>query len=72
MQLFMTPGFCDETLRFFMAQDLQPGPTEFDAEEEIESHIVTITKGLDMLSKGEIADAKTAVGLLWLDRSLRE
>ncbi|GAC1391586.1 MAG: NUDIX hydrolase [Vulcanimicrobiaceae bacterium] len=70
--LYMTPGFCDEVLRFFVAQDLEPGPTEFDAEEEIETRVVTISQALEMLSKGEIADAKNAVGLLWLDRSGRE
>ncbi|MDP9017732.1 MAG: NUDIX hydrolase [Candidatus Eremiobacteraeota bacterium] len=72
LRLYMTPGFCSEALRFYMAQDLTPGPTEFDAEEQIESRIVSVSDGLDMLSKGEIVDAKTAVGLLWLDRFYRE
>lgn len=69
---FMTPGFCTEQLTFFLAEDLEPGLTDFDSDEEIETKVISLNEALALLDAGEIADAKTAIGLLWLYRHLRQ
>ena len=69
---FTTPGFCDEFMHFFHATGLQPGPVAFDSDEAIETLTVTLEEALALLDGAEIADAKTAAGLLWLDRFSRQ
>ena len=70
--LYPTPGFCTERLDFFLVEELQSGQTNFDDDEDIETRTVGLEEALAMLSKGEIADAKTAIALLWLDRKGRQ
>lgn len=69
---FTTPGFCTEFMHFFHATELQAGPVAFDSDEAIETLSVRLDKALALLDDGEIADAKTAAGLLWLDRQMRQ
>ncbi len=70
--LYMTPGFCNERLQFFLADDLSAGPTSFDADERIETRVFPIDKALALLASREIVDAKTAIGLLWLYQQASE
>ena len=72
MTTFMTPGFCTEQLTFFLAEDLKPGPTDFDDDEEIETQVFSLNEALALLDGGGIRDAKTAIGLLWLYRQRRQ
>lgn len=69
---YTTPGFCTELMHFFHATGLQAGPVAFDSDEAIETLTVTLDEALAFLDGGEIADAKTAAGLLWLDRVYRQ
>ncbi len=53
------PGFCDEVLHLFAAKHLTKTATNFDAEEQIESHWLSISDIEEKISTGEINDAKT-------------
>ena len=54
-----TPGFCDERLHLFVATELTETATNFDEEEQIESHWLTIQTIEAKINNGEINDAKT-------------
>jgi len=62
----MTPGFCDEVLHLVLARDLTPGAQSLDDDERIEARAVPLDDAMAMFERGEIADAKTLLALLWL------
>jgi ADP-ribose pyrophosphatase len=63
-----TPGFCREHMIVFLAEDVEPGESELDDDEEVE----VVCRPLAQLDElvGELEDAKTLAGLL-LFRQLR-
>jgi ADP-ribose pyrophosphatase len=64
-EFFLSPGILDERMYLFVAEDLQPGPPEREAGEEIENWIVSWKDALGMIADRSICDAKTIVGLLF-------
>lgn len=61
--LLPSPGFCDERLYLYLACNLtHVGSCQHD-DEFIEIHWLPFEKALTMAASGEIADAKTVVGL---------
>lgn len=60
-----SPGFVDERLTLFLAQDLTLGRTDMDADEFITTRLVPVSEALRLCQNGRIIDAKTLVGLLW-------
>ncbi len=65
LSFFTSPGFMREEMHLFKATDLIAGPTDMEDGEKIETIIVTLPEALTMISKGEIKDAKTIIGLYW-------
>lgn len=63
-ELYTTPGFTDERIHLFMAWDLKTGKTAREPDEFIEELEVTLTRAMEMIVRGEIVDAKTALGIL--------
>lgn len=63
---YMTPGFCEERLHLVLAEDLTPGERHLDPDEEIEVRVVALGEATAMAARGEIADAKTLMAILWL------
>jgi ADP-ribose pyrophosphatase len=63
-----TPGFCREHMVVFLAEDVEPGESELDDDEEVE----VVCRPLAQLDElvGELEDAKTLASLL-LFRQLR-
>jgi ADP-ribose pyrophosphatase len=59
-----SPGFCDEELRVFLAEDLSEGSGGTEADEHLETARVPLTEALDWIEAGRIVDAKSIVGLL--------
>lgn len=53
------PGYCDEVLYLFAARKLTATQTKFDAEEQIESHWLSVSEADEKIQTGEIYDAKT-------------
>jgi ADP-ribose pyrophosphatase len=65
---YLSPGILDERMHLFLATGLAPGPTAREEGEEIENLVVPWSEALAMVMRGEIEDAKTIVGLLWVER----
>jgi ADP-ribose pyrophosphatase len=68
------PGFATELMHLYLATDLRPaddarlGP---DEDERLELERVPIGAAMGAVERGEIADAKSILALLWLDRLRR-
>ncbi|MFO7569580.1 MAG: NUDIX hydrolase [Smithellaceae bacterium] len=67
---YLLPGYCNEYMHFFLAQDLVYEPLAPDDDEFIEVIPTPLAQVFDLLQKGQIPDAKTALGLLLLERYL--
>ncbi|MDA1354153.1 MAG: NUDIX hydrolase [bacterium] len=61
---YLTPGFCDEFMHFYLAEDLSLGDTDFDEDERIETVIVTWDDLNELIVSGKIRDGKTIVAFL--------
>jgi ADP-ribose pyrophosphatase len=61
----MSPGILDEKMHLFLATDLIPGDAAREQGEQISNRLLTWSQIDRLLRDGEIADAKTLVGLLW-------
>ncbi len=68
MDFFTGPGFTDEHMRLYAAYDLRPVPAAPTGPEEEAAEIVIVPLQdlASLLGSGELADAKTLVGLQWL------
>ena len=67
---YTAPGFCTERLALFLATDLRPVSVQAPDDEELELSWASLDEALVALDRGEIADAKTLAGVLWLARRL--
>jgi ADP-ribose pyrophosphatase len=63
---YTVPGICDEYLHLFLATDLTPGQANREFDEFIEVVTLPLDEALRIARRGEIRDAKTIVGLLWV------
>jgi ADP-ribose pyrophosphatase len=68
---FLSPGILDEKMHLYLATGLTAGETAREEGEEIENWLVPWPEAVGMVSGGQIQDAKTIVGLLWVDRLKR-
>ncbi len=71
------PGFASELMHLYLATDLHGVSDDVDRlapdeDERLELVHLTIDEALRMLDAGEITDAKTILGILWLDRARRD
>ena len=65
---YLSPGILDEKMHLYLATGLTPGQTAREEGEEIENWLVPWHEAVSMIFDGKIQDAKTIVGLLWVDR----
>src|ERR1044072_6299509 len=63
-EFFVSPGFCEEKMWVYLATDLTPTKQKLDDDEVIEVVRISFSEALDMISAGEIEDAKTIIGLM--------
>ncbi len=66
--IFTTPGFTDERIHLFVARDLTPTPHRREPDEFIETHHMRLSRAIEMVRSGEVADAKTVISLLFFSR----
>ena len=71
------PGFASELMHLYLATELDgvaddDGRLAPDEDERLELSRVTIDEGLGLVDSGEISDAKSILGILWLDRRRRD
>lgn len=62
-EFYSCPGICDELMHLYIATDLTAGEPDREATEQIENRIVSRDEVTQLISLGEIRDAKTLVGL---------
>ncbi len=63
-EFFTTPGFCEEKIWIYLATDLTPTRQRLEADELLHVVRLPLTRALEMITDGEIEDAKTIIGLL--------
>ncbi|GIU72365.1 MAG: ADP-ribose pyrophosphatase [Candidatus Nitrosocaldaceae archaeon] len=63
-KMYLTPGYCTEAMHFFIADDLELKSKDLDFDEVISTEIIKIEDAIDMATKGEIEDIKTAYAIL--------
>jgi ADP-ribose pyrophosphatase len=68
---YSSPGFLDETMSVFLARDLVKGKAKPEHDEFITASLVPVSKAVRMVMDGEIQDAKTIAGILWLAQKLK-
>lgn len=64
---FSSPGILDERMHLFLATGLEPGPTDLQPDEQIESLVVPWDEALAFARNRQIEDAKTLIGLLYAE-----
>jgi ADP-ribose pyrophosphatase len=69
-EFYPSPGFLGEAMKIFLAEGLQPGPTNLEDDEHIELRLVKLSEVLKMIDKGAILDGKTLTGVLLYARQL--
>ena len=62
---YPTPGYSEEYIQIYLAQDLKPCERGREAD-EIELSWFSWSQALEMFDRGEIEDGKTIIGLLVL------
>lgn len=67
-RFFSTPGFSNEMMHLFLAEELNPGNLAPDEDEILEQVTVLLPEALEMIARGEIRDAKTIAGILLASR----
>jgi len=63
-EFFVSPGFCGEKMWVYLATDLSETAQRLEADEIVEAVRLPFTRALEMISSGEIEDAKTIIGLM--------
>jgi ADP-ribose pyrophosphatase len=65
---YLSPGYSNEMLHTFLAEDLTPAQAPSDEDEFLEVITVNLDEAARMIQTGEIRDAKTVCGLLMAQR----
>ena len=62
LEFYTSPGFSDEKMYIFLAEELIEGEAQPEKDEYIEVKKVKLDDLIDMIFKGEILDSKTIIG----------
>lgn len=60
---YSAPGFCDELLHLYLADDLKAGESHPDEDEFLECVAITLEEAKELIENGGIADAKTILAV---------
>jgi len=63
-EFFVSPGFCEEKMWVYLATELSEGEQALEDDEILEVARLPIVDALEMITSGEIQDAKTIIGLM--------
>lgn len=66
LRFWASPGFVAEAMSLYLARGLKLGQARPEADEIIEIALVPLSRAVAMVMRGEIHDAKTIAGILWL------
>lgn len=65
---WVSPGVMNERMYLYLCEDLTPGQTDLQADESLESVVVTWDEALAMVGDGRIDDAKSMLAIMIGDR----
>lgn len=68
---WVSPGVFTERMYLYLCEDLTPGPTDHQPDEQMEPMVVPWDEAIAMTLDGHIRDAKTIIALLLCDRLRR-
>jgi ADP-ribose pyrophosphatase len=63
--MLTTPGFTDERIHLFLATGLSHGESAREEDEFVDIVVMRLSEALELIERGEIPDAKTALGILY-------
>jgi len=63
-EFFVSPGFCEEKMWVYLATELTEGKQALEDDEILDVVRLPIAEALEMITSGEIEDAKTIIGLM--------
>jgi ADP-ribose diphosphatase len=63
-EFFVSPGFCEEKMWVYLATELSEGEQALEEDEILDVVRLPIGDALEMITSGEIEDAKTIIGLM--------
>lgn len=63
-EFFVSPGFCEEKMWVYLATELSEGEQALEDDEILDVVRLPIADALEMITSGEIEDAKTIIGLM--------
>lgn len=70
-EIYPTPGYTDEIIALFFADEFEKGELRFDDTEDLTSEWVSLQTAYKMIEDGKIKDSKTLVALLWYKSGLK-
>ncbi len=70
-KMYPSVGYSEELLYIYLATDLEPGETDFDENEDIDTYSYHIDDLYEMVMEGKIQDAKTQIAILMTVELLR-
>jgi ADP-ribose pyrophosphatase len=65
LELFPTPGFLEERMHILLAEGLEAGEAEPEADEKIISRAYTMEELQQMMKNGKLRDGKSIAGILY-------
>jgi ADP-ribose diphosphatase len=68
---YPSPGFLQETMTVFLAENLKSGIAQPEADERIEHSFYPLSSLIRRIKTGTIRDGKTIAAVLWLNEHLR-
>ena len=63
-EFFVSPGFCEEKMWIYLATELVQGTQRLEEDEILDVVRLPLSEALEMITSGEIQDAKTIIGLM--------
>jgi ADP-ribose pyrophosphatase len=63
-EFFVSPGYCEEKMWLYLATDLTETAQNLEDDEAVEVVRLPLSRALEMITDGEIEDAKTIIGLV--------
>lgn len=70
-EIYPTPGYTDEVIAIFYADEFENGNIHFDDTEDLTSEWVDEEVAFKMVEEGVIKDSKTIIALLWYKSGLK-
>ncbi len=63
-EFYVSPGFCEEKMWIYLATDMIETKQQLEEDEIVDVVRLPFSEALEMISAGEIEDAKTIIGLM--------